>query len=197
MKRTSWVLLFAGLVGCVALLAACATPEPTVPPEPTAVPFEQPTEVPPTEAPLLEDLLVTLQNDGRFSKLLELVAVAGVTDTLTGMGPLTLLAPTDDAFAALPEGTLDGLTPEEVADILLAHLISGTVLSADIAAAPEMTLEGVTLKEGTSYSITSDGLEVSIGDMAKVIEADKQCTNGVIHVIDAVLLPAAEAEATE
>ncbi len=197
MKRASWVLVVAGLVGGVMLLAACATPEPTVAPEPTALPIEQPTEVPPTEAPLLEDLLVTLQNDGRFTKLLELVATAGVTDTLTGAGPLTLLAPTDDAFNLLPEGTLDGLTPEEVADILLAHIIDGKVMSADINAAPEMKLEGVTLKEGTSYSITSDGLTVSIGELAKVTEPDIECTNGVIHVIDAVLLPAAEAEATE
>lgn len=192
MKRAIWLFVLAGVVGSATLLAACATPQPTAVPEPTAVPVEEPTEVMPTETPLLVDILTTLQNDGRFTKLLELVATAGITDVLTGPGPLTLLAPTDEAFAALPEGTLDGLTPEQVKDILQAHVIEGKVMSTDVTAAPEMKLEGMTLKEGTSYTLTSDGVTVSVGDMATVTEADIEASNGVIHIIDKVLLPAEE-----
>ncbi|MFN4262525.1 MAG: fasciclin domain-containing protein [Thioalkalivibrionaceae bacterium] len=129
-------------------------------------------------------LLTTAERDGRFSTLLAAAEAAGLTDALVTGGPFTLLAPTDDAFDALPEGALESLLadPQALADVLRGHLIEGTVVAEDVLA-----LDSVETLAGTTLEIANeDG--VRIGG-AGVIQTDIRAGNGVIHVIDSVLLP--------
>jgi hypothetical protein len=110
---------------------------------------------------------------------------AGLVETLQGPGPFTVFAPTDDAFAALPEGALDALLLPENKDalvkILTFHVVAGQVMAADVTAGDVPTVEG------SNLTITTDG-GVKIFD-ANVTQADVLATNGVIHVIDQVLIP--------
>lgn len=182
MKRNS---LFVGLLVAVSLvLAACApaatpTPEPTAQPEPTATP-----------EPELADIVDTAVADGRFTTLVAAVEAAGLVETLKGEGPFTVFAPTDDAFAALPAGTVESLLlPENkqaLTDILLYHVVSGKVMAADVTG-----LESATTVLGKDIAIKVDMGNVYIND-AKVIITDIETSNGVIHVIDAVILPPSE-----
>ncbi len=124
--------------------------------------------------------------NGSFGTLVAAVQAADLAETLSGPGPFTVFAPTDDAFAALPEGILDKLLlPENkatLAKILTYHVVSAEVLSSDIAAG------AVTTVEGGDVNIAVDAGTVTVNG-AKVVQADVQASNGVIHVIDAVLLP--------
>ena len=122
---------------------------------------------------------------GSFSTLLAALEATDLTSVLEGEGPFTVFAPTDEAFAALPEGALNNLlaNPDELAKILTMHVVSGEARAADV-----VNLSQVTTVEGSSLAIdTADG--VSIGG-AKVVAADVEAENGVIHVIDRVILPA-------
>ncbi|NTU55587.1 MAG: fasciclin domain-containing protein [Anaerolineales bacterium] len=184
MKRFS---IFAMLLTVTALvLAACApaatptpAPEPTPMPEPTAMPEPEPM-----------DIVDTAVADGRFQTLVAAVTAAGLVDTLKGEGPFTVFAPTDDAFAKLPAGTIDSLLlPENkqaLTDILLYHVVSGKVMAADVVG-----LERATTVLGKDVAIKVDMGNVYIND-AKVIITDIETSNGVIHVIDTVILPPAE-----
>lgn len=170
------------------VLAACApaaTPEPTAIPEPTTAP--EPTAEP-TLAPL--DIVDTAIADGRFTTLVAAVQAAELVETLKGEGPFTVFAPTDDAFAALPEGTLESLLlPENkqtLTDILLYHVVAGKVMAADVAG-----LSSATTVLGEDVTVKVDMGNVYINE-AKVIITDIETSNGVIHVIDAVILPPAE-----
>jgi uncharacterized surface protein with fasciclin (FAS1) repeats len=122
---------------------------------------------------------------GSFSTLVAAVEAAGLVDTLSGEGPFTVFAPTDDAFAALPEGVLDALllpeNQETLAAILTYHVVSGEVLSTDLTAGDVATVEGQSVTIGLDDGVT-------VND-ANVVTADVQASNGVIHVIDSVLLP--------
>jgi len=180
------------LLVAVFALAACApapTAEPTPMPEPTAIP--EPT---PEPAPEFLDIVDTAVADGRFTTLVAAVQAAELVDTLKSEGPFTVFAPTDDAFAALPEGTLESLLlPENkqtLIDILLYHVVAGKVMAADVVG-----LESATTALGADVSIKVDMGNVYIND-AQVIITDIETSNGVIHVIDAVILPPAE-EAAE
>ncbi len=116
------------------------------------------------------------------------VIAAGLADDLSGEGPFTVFAPTDDAFAALPEGTLDALLEDptgDLANILLYHVVSGKVMSTDLSDG-----QTATTLLGKDITVTINGDGVFIND-AKVIVADLVADNGVVHVIDAVLLPPA------
>ena len=122
---------------------------------------------------------------GSFSTLLAALEATDLTGVLEGEGPFTVFAPTDEAFAALPEGALDNLlaNPDQLAKILTMHVVSGEARAADV-----VNLTEVATVEGTSLAVdTADG--VSIGG-AKVVAADVEAGNGVIHVIDRVILPA-------
>ena len=174
------------------VLAACApaaTPEPTAVPEPTTAP--EPTAEP-TPAPM--DIVDTAIADGRFTTLVAAVQAAELVETLKGEGPFTVFAPTDDAFAALPEGTLESLLlPENkqtLTDILLYHVVAGKVMAADVTG-----LSSATTVLGEDVTVKVDMGNVYINE-AKVIITDIETSNGVIHVIDAVILPPAE-EAAE
>lgn len=122
---------------------------------------------------------------GQFNTLLTAATAAGLADTLANDGPFTVFAPTDEAFAALPEGTLDALLedPEALSDILLYHVVSGKVLAADVVG-----LTSATTLQGSDVTITVSGEAVTL-DGANVTATDIEASNGVIHVIDAVILP--------
>ena len=123
--------------------------------------------------------------DRRFETLVAAVQAAGLVETLQGDGPFTVFAPTDDAFAALPEGTLASLLEDipALTEILLYHVVSGEVRAADVA-----TLDSAVTVQGDPVLISVDGGNVRINDSLVVI-TDIAASNGVIHVIDAVLLP--------
>ena len=170
----------------VVLLAACAPAAPEV--VATDVPIPTATDVPePTEEPMAEllDIVDTAVADGRFTILVAAVEAAGLVDALKADGPLTVFAPTDDAFAALPEGTVEALLADipTLTDILLYHVVDGKVMAADVV---ELT-QALTL-QGQYLEIKADMGTVKI-DNAQVIITDIETSNGVIHVIDAVVLP--------
>jgi transforming growth factor-beta-induced protein len=187
MKRFS---MFAVLLVIASLaLAACA---PAATPAPTATPIPEPSATP---EPMLSDIVDTAVADGRFTTLVAAVQAAELVDTLKGEGPFTVFAPTDDAFAALPEGTLDSLLlPENkqaLTDILLYHVVSGKVMAADVTA-----LTSATTVLGKDVTVKVDMGNVYIND-AQVVITDIATSNGVIHVIDAVLLPPTDEAAME
>ncbi len=134
-----------------------------------------------------DDIVDTAIAAGQFSTLVAAVQAAGLVDTLKGEGPFTVFAPTDAAFAALPEGTVENLLKPENKDQLIAvltyHVVSGKIMSADISG---KTAEVASL-QGSSISVNAmNGVKV---DNANVVTADIETSNGVIHVIDAVILP--------
>jgi len=118
------------------------------------------------------------------STLVAAVKAAGLVDVLSGKGPFTVLAPTNEAFAKLPEGALEGLLadPEALAGILKAHVVAGKVMASAV-----LTAEKVETLNGTYAVVVADG-QVSIAG-ANVIATDLMATNGVVHLIDTVILP--------
>lgn len=136
-----------------------------------------------------KDIVDTAVAAGQFKTLAAAAGAAGLVEALKGPGPITVFAPTDDAFAKLPAGTVeDLLKPENKAKltaILTYHVVDGKVMAADVVKLSEAkTLNGMTIK------IKSEGGNVMIND-ATVTSADVAASNGVIHVIDSVLLPPA------
>lgn len=131
-----------------------------------------------------KDIVDTAVEAGSFSTLVAAVQAAGLVDTLKGEGPFTVFAPTDDAFAALPEGTVEGLLadPEALAAILTYHVVPGKVMSGDLS--NNMT---ATTANGQDVTIMTEG-GVKVND-ANVVSPDIEASNGVIHVIDMVILP--------
>ena len=133
------------------------------------------------------DIVDTAKSAGSFNTLLAAATAAGLVDTLKGDGPLTVFAPTDEAFAALPAGTVENLLKPENKDQLTAvltyHVVAGKVMSTDLS-------EGMMAKtvQGGEVKITL-GSGPMVND-AKVVGADVAADNGVIHVIDKVLIPA-------
>ncbi|MBN1994096.1 MAG: fasciclin domain-containing protein [Anaerolineae bacterium] len=138
------------------------------------------------------DIVDTAVADGRFTTLSTALTEAGLIETLKGEGPFTVFAPTDDAFNALPDGTIEGLLADKAAltDVLLYHVVAGKVMAADV-----VTLDSAETVLGKPVSIKVDGGNVYVND-AQVIITDIETSNGVIHVIDAVLIPPADAPAT-
>ncbi len=131
-----------------------------------------------------KDIVDTAAEAGTFSTLLAAAEAAGLVDTLKGDGPFTVFAPTDDAFAALPAGTVEGLLadPAALAGILTYHVVPGKVMSTDLS--DDMMAATV---NGADIMIDLDS-GVMVND-ATVIAADIEASNGVIHVIDSVILP--------
>jgi uncharacterized surface protein with fasciclin (FAS1) repeats len=135
-----------------------------------------------------KDIVDTAIANGSFTTLVAAVQAAGLVDTLKGDGPFTVFAPTDEAFAKLPEGTVENLLKPENKDQLVAiltyHVLPGAVESGAIAG---KKLDAETV-QGSTVSIDAMGGSVMVDD-ATVIMADVMATNGVIHVIDTVILP--------
>ncbi len=134
-----------------------------------------------------QDIVDTAVAAGSFKTLAAALKAAGLIDTLKGKGPFTVFAPTDDAFAKLPAGTVeDLLKPENKAKltaILTYHVVAGKVMAADV-----VKLKNAATVNGKSVQIKVDGGTVMV-DNAKVVKTDIGTSNGVIHVIDTVLLP--------
>ena len=131
------------------------------------------------------DIVAVASTTEGFSTLVAALEAAGLVETLQGEGPFTVSAPTDDAFAALPEGLLEKLLlPENLAvlqAILTYHVVSGAVYSTDVVAGDVATVEGSNVTLATDAGVTVNG--------ANVVLADVEALNGVIHVIDAVIVP--------
>jgi len=134
------------------------------------------------------DIVETAANAGSFDTLVAAVEAAGLVETLKGDGPFTVFAPTDEAFAQLPEGTVDSLLQPENRDQLVAiltyHVVPGKVLSSDLAG---QAME-VETAQGSPVSIDATDGAVKV-DEATVTQADIETDNGVIHVIDMVIMP--------
>jgi transforming growth factor-beta-induced protein len=171
-------------MAAVFILAACApamtpAPEPTMVPEPTAMP-----------EPMLKDIVDTAVADGRFGTLVAAVQAAGLVDALKGEGPLTVFAPTDDAFAMLPEGTVETLLKaenlEQLKSILLYHVVGGKLMASDVT-----SMTAAESLEGSEIAFKVD-MGNAYANEAKIIITDIETSNGVIHVIDSVLLPPAK-----
>ena len=125
--------------------------------------------------------------EGKFNTLVAAAKAAGLVETLSGKGPLTVFAPTDKAFEKLPEGTVENLLKPENKDklkaILTYHVVSGKVMAKDV-----MTLKEAKTVNGGMVMVSMEADTVMI-DNAKVVQADVECSNGVIHVIDTVIMP--------
>lgn len=133
------------------------------------------------------DIVETALAAGQFKTLAAALDAAGLVDTLKGSGPFTVFAPTDAAFAALPAGTVDELLKPENRDRLVAiltyHVVAGSLPAARVA-----TMDQAATVNGESIDIRASGDGVTV-DGARVVKADVAASNGVIHVIDAVLMP--------
>ena len=138
-----------------------------------------------TEATTVGTIVDVASGAGNFGTLVAAVTAAELVETLSGEGPFTVFAPTDEAFAALPAGVVDALLlPENkavLAQILTYHVVSGKVMAADVTDSDVATVEGQTVKLSTADGVTVNG--------AKVVAADVAASNGVIHAIDTVILP--------
>jgi uncharacterized surface protein with fasciclin (FAS1) repeats len=137
------------------------------------------------QAQMTRDIVETAVAAGSFKTLVKAVEVAGLVATLKGAGPYTVFAPTDDAFAKLPAGTVDNLLKDKqkLTAILTYHVVAGKVMAADVT-----KLKSAKTVNGQELTITMKDGAVMV-DNAKVIRTDVSASNGVIHVIDSVVLP--------
>ena len=180
--------LIAGVAVAALALAGCAADtEEIVVEEVEEIVVEEVEEV---DEPAVEEgpgtIVDVAVGAGSFTTLVAAVQAAGLVDTLSGEGPFTVFAPTDEAFAALPEGLVEALLEEENLDILVQiltyHVVSGAVFSSDVTTGDVASVEGSTIAvEVTDAGVTVNG--------ANVTAVDIEASNGVIHVIDAVILP--------
>ncbi len=134
----------------------------------------------------MADIVATAVGAGQFGTLVAAVKAAGLVETLQGAGPFTVFAPTDEAFGKLPAGTVETLLKPEnkdkLAAVLTYHVVAGKVMAADVIKLTEApTVQGQKVKIDTSKGVKVDD--------ANVVTTDIECDNGVIHVIDAVILP--------
>jgi len=135
----------------------------------------------------IKDIVDTAIGAGSFKTLVAAVAAAGLVETLKGSGPFTVFAPTDEAFAKLPKGTVESLllpeNKEKLVAVLTYHVVPGKVMASDVVTLKSAkTVNG---KEAT-IKVSDEGVMV---DAAKVVTTDIEASNGVIHVIDSVILP--------
>ena len=178
MKTMLYILI--AIVSMMAI-AACSDEEETVIQETSSSMSETSSEMS-IAVPSVVDIAV---DDGRFTTLVAALGAAELVETLSGPGPFTVFAPTDDAFNALPEGTVEGLLEDipALTDVLTYHVVSGSVLAETV-----IGLESATTLQGADVKISVMGADVMLND-SKVIITDIVGSNGVVHVIDAVLMP--------
>jgi uncharacterized surface protein with fasciclin (FAS1) repeats len=134
---------------------------------------------------LPKDIVETARKAGSFKTLLAAIEAAGLTETLRGAGPFTVFAPTDEAFAKLPKGTVEALLKDvpKLKSILLSHVVPGSVLAADV-----LKLKEAKTAMGQSIAVQAGSAGVKV-DGANVVKTDIRTSNGLIHVIDSVMLP--------
>jgi uncharacterized surface protein with fasciclin (FAS1) repeats len=130
------------------------------------------------------DIVETAVGAGQFNTLAKALTAAGLVDTLKGKGPFTVFAPTDAAFAKIPPAQLNALLADKAAliKVLTYHVVLGEIVAADVKAGPLQTVEG------ESLNVTTSSMGVKVND-ANVIKTDVMASNGVIHVIDTVVVP--------
>jgi uncharacterized surface protein with fasciclin (FAS1) repeats len=183
MRKTLAVALAA-----TALLVACGSDDDDTATTEAPATSEAPSTEDPmgSEAPAAEDIVAIASANEDFSTLVAAVSAAGLVETLQGEGPFTVFAPTNAAFDALPAGLVDKLLMPENKDVLVKiltyHVVSGAIMAADVTAGDVASVEG-----GMIAVTTNDG-GVQVNG-ASVVSADIVASNGVIHVIDAVILP--------
>jgi transforming growth factor-beta-induced protein len=184
MKKSIFVPV---LLALSIVIAACA---PAAAPAPAPVPTQAPAKVEPTPMPEMKeeakkDIVDTAVAAGSFKTLATALQAAGLVDALKGAGPFTVFAPTDEAFAALPAGTLDALLkdPKALGEVLKYHVVSGAVKAADV-----VKLSEAKSLQGEPIAIKVDGGKVMVNG-ANVVSTDIETSNGILHVIDAVILP--------
>ena len=191
MKRTIALLVPAlaiAISACSTAATQTAVPAATSTPSPAAT-AEAPSAMPSeSSAAMTKDIVETAIEAGSFKTLLTAVEAAGLVETLQGDGPFTVFAPTDEAFASLPAGTLDGLLadPEALKKVLLYHVVSGSVTADQVVG-----LTSADSVEGSPIAISVKDGTVYLNDSATVVTPDVMASNGVIHVIDEVNLPPA------
>jgi uncharacterized surface protein with fasciclin (FAS1) repeats len=136
-----------------------------------------------TLAAQAKDIVDTAVAAGQFKTLATALQAAGLVDTLKGKGPFTVFAPTDEAFAKVPKADLDALLKDKakLTAVLTYHVVAGKVMAKDVKAGKVKTVQGSELTLGTTGGVTVDN--------AKVVKADIVADNGVIHVIDTVVIP--------
>jgi uncharacterized surface protein with fasciclin (FAS1) repeats len=179
--RKTTAAVFASLAVAGLLLGACSSDSDSS--------SDSAAETTTTEAMAAEETTIVsaAADNPDFSILVGAVETAGLVETLSGEGPYTVFAPTNEAFEALPAGTLEGLTPEQLGEILTYHVIEGEVMAADVVPG------AVTTVNGEDITIAVDGSAVTItdamGNTVNVTATDIVTDNGVIHVIDGVLMP--------
>lgn len=141
----------------------------------------------------MKDIVEIAVDDKRFTTLVAAVKAAGLVETLKGKGPFTVFAPTDDAFKKLPAGTVEGLLKDLPAlkNILLFHVVSGKVMAADV-----VKLKSASTVLGKPVAIKVTNGKVAVND-ANVVITDIEASNGVIHVIDKVLIPMSQVAKTK
>jgi uncharacterized surface protein with fasciclin (FAS1) repeats len=132
---------------------------------------------------LAADLVDTASKAGKFTTLLAAVEAAGLVETLKGAGPFTLFAPSDEAFGKIPKAQLDALLKDKAAlsKLLTSHVVAGQIMAKDVKAGPLKTASGAEITVVTEGGVTVGG--------AKVVTTDIAADNGVIHVIDTVIVP--------
>lgn len=193
-KNIMKILKYLFLVPAIILFACGGSSsqnyEDTVSEEATEETMEEPAEEAAMEAEeAAKDIVALAMETDALSTLVSAVKAADLVETLQGDGPFTVFAPTNEAFAALPEGTLDNLLKPENKDQLVAiltyHVVSGKVMSTDLSDG----MKAATVNEAEVTISTTDGAKVN---GANVVTADVEASNGVVHVIDAVILPPSE-----
>jgi len=177
------IRLFALLAILALVVAACSSSDDETVETTTTAPTETTQAM---DDEMTTDTIVDVAVANEFNTLVAAVQAAGLVETLSGDGPFTVFAPTDAAFAALPEGTLDSLLadPAALAEVLTYHVVAGSVLAADVVG-----LDSATTVQGGDIMIEVVDGGVVLNGTANVIATDVMASNGVVHVIDQVILP--------
>jgi uncharacterized surface protein with fasciclin (FAS1) repeats len=191
-RKTRTTVAIAAAASALLVLGACSSsdPEGTASADTTS-PTTMAATAPSTSAPEAQTIVDVAASNPQFSTLVAAVKAAGLAETLSGEGPFTVFAPTNEAFEQLPAGTVETLLKPENKDqltgVLTYHVVAGQVMAADVEPGTVKTVNGA------SFTVSIDGGEVVItdgqGNKSKVVKTDISASNGVIHVIDTVLLP--------
>ena len=186
-------LTAAAIVGLGLAATGCTAPTMASPAASAPATSAASTPAPTMSESAAPDIVDTAVAAGDFSTLATALTEAGLVETLKGEGPFTVFAPTDDAFAKLPEGALDDLLKDKEAltGVLTYHVVPGEVMASQVAG---MDGEKVTTVQGGTFTVNVDDGKVSLtdgaGNTVNVVQTDITASNGVIHVLDGVLLPA-------
>ena len=180
----------AGVLSLSLFLGACSS---AAAPSSMAPAASSPAATTPAAPMASADIVDTAVAAGDFTTLAAALTAAGLVDTLKGTGPFTVFAPTDAAFAKLPAGTVEGLLKEPkgaLTDILTYHVVAGEVMAADVV---KLNGQKVKTVQGAELTVVVTGDKVALVDVAgnsvNVVATDVKASNGVIHVIDGVLMP--------